>query len=264
MEIVNKKIYGLTFAEIEENAYIPNVGFNQVLNVIDYILTNVNKEFAEEPPILSTELTNILKENKKTIDCLLWSKYSELELIPFKSVFFADTNTFSFTLSFNAIMRNVCHYLNSNDYKYVGLYNTTKCEYNPIENYSMTETEKIIDNKTFVQGGQSNSSNNTLGSQVNNITNNSEVAPFDTTSFQPQNKDTTLENIGQKINNTTDIIGNRVDNDDKNVDRNLTRKGNIGVTTSQQMIESERKLVNFNLCELIVNDISNILFIKTY
>lgn len=264
MEIVNKKIYGLTFSEIEENRYITTMGINQLHNVIEYILLYINREFVEEPPILSAELTNILEVNRKTIDCLMWNKYSELELIPFKSVFIADTNTFSFIASFNMVMRNVCHYLNSNDYKYVGLYNSTKCEYNPIENYSMTETENINDNKTFVQGGQSNTSNNTLGSQVNNITNNGEVAPFDTSSFQPQNKDTTLENIGQKINNTTDIIGNRVDNDDKIVDRNLTRKGNIGVTTSQQMIESERKLVNFNLCEMIVNDISNILFIKTY
>lgn len=263
MEIVNKKIYGLTFDEIEEKGYISNEGFNQLHNVIAYILSYINREFAQEDPILSAELTNILEVNKKTIDCLMWNKYCELELIPFKSVF-TDPNTFSFTLSFKAVMRNVCHYLNSNDYKYVGLYNTTKCEYDPIENYSMTESEQIIDNSTFVQGGQSNTSNNTIGSQINNITNNSEVAPFDTSNFQPQNKDVTLENIGQKINNTTDIIGNRIDNDDKNVDRNLTRKGNIGVTTSQQLIESERKLVNFNLCEIIVNDISNILFIKTY
>lgn len=264
MEIVNKKIYGLTFSEIEENRYITNMGFNQLHNVIDYILLYVNSEFVQEPPILSTELASILEVSKKTIDCLIWNNYSELELIPFKSVFFTDTNTFSFTSSFNVVMRNVCHYLNSNDYKYVSLYNTTKFDYNPIENYLMTETEKINDNSVFVQGGQNNTSNNTLGSQVNNITNNSDVAPFDTSSFQPQNKDTTLENIGQKINNTTDIIGNRIDNDDKIIDRNLTRRGNIGVTTSQQMIESERKLVDFNLCEMIVNDISNILFIKTY
>ena len=264
MEIVNKKIYGLTFSEIEENRHIEKMGFNQLHNVIDYILTYINKEYEQEPPILSIELTNILQSNQKTIDNLIWQKFSELELMPFKVVFVKPSNIFDFDFSFDTIMRNVCHYLNSNDYKYVSLYNTTKFEYNPIENYLMTEVEKINDNSIFVKGGQNNTSNNTLGSQINNITNNSDVAPFDTSSFQPQNKDTTLENIGQKINNTTDIIGNRIDNDDKIVDRNLTRRGNIGVTTSQQMIESERKLVDFNLCEMIVNDISNILFIKTY
>lgn len=39
------------------------------------------------------------------------------------------------------------------------------------------------------------------------------------------------------------------------VDRELTRKGNIGVTTSQQMIQSERDLVRFNLVRIVASDI---------
>lgn len=39
------------------------------------------------------------------------------------------------------------------------------------------------------------------------------------------------------------------------VDRTLSRAGNIGVTTTQQMLESERNLAHFNLIKIVANDI---------
>lgn len=45
---------------------------------------------------------------------------------------------------------------------------------------------------------------------------------------------------------------------------NLTRKGNIGVTTSQQMIESERQLVRFSLLKEFFEDINRELLLSTW
>lgn len=49
-----------------------------------------------------------------------------------------------------------------------------------------------------------------------------------------------------------------------NTTRNLTRHGNIGVTTSQQMIESEIELRKHNYFDIIFKDIDNILTLSIY
>lgn len=47
-------------------------------------------------------------------------------------------------------------------------------------------------------------------------------------------------------------------------DHELTRKGNIGVTTSQQMIESERQLVRYSLLKEFFEDINRELLLSTW
>lgn len=47
-------------------------------------------------------------------------------------------------------------------------------------------------------------------------------------------------------------------------DHTLTRKGNIGVTTSQQMIESERQLVRYSLLKEFFEDINRELLLSTW
>ena len=44
----------------------------------------------------------------------------------------------------------------------------------------------------------------------------------------------------------------------------LTRSGNIGVTTSQQMLESEFKVRQYNFYEMIYKDIDSVLYLSTY
>lgn len=51
---------------------------------------------------------------------------------------------------------------------------------------------------------------------------------------------------------------------DKAYTHKLIRRGNIGVTTSQQMIEAQRDLVKFSLEREILNDIANAVLLKTW
>lgn len=44
----------------------------------------------------------------------------------------------------------------------------------------------------------------------------------------------------------------------------FTRSGNIGVTTSQQMIEAERNVAEFNIYQIIATDIMQLLCLRTY
>lgn len=60
-------------------------------------------------------------------------------------------------------------------------------------------------------------------------------------------RDTIVEGSGQDVTNHT-----------------LKRAGNIGVTTTQQMIESERQVANFNLVKIVAQDLIKLLCVCVY
>lgn len=108
-------------------------------------------------------------------------------------------------------------------------------DYNPIENYSMVENKET----DFTE----QTTDNTSTTQKYNGFNADEM------------KDVSESVIDGDITKTD--TGSKAKNE-------LTRKGNIGVTTSQQMIESEYKLRKKNLLDVIYRDIDSILFIDYY
>jgi hypothetical protein len=142
-----------------------------------------------------------------------------------------------------------------NSYQYEKLFNTLSLEYNPIENYSMTENEKEDntgnDNKTINKGEFS--SNSSIGNQTSENVNS--VSPYDSNEFNPESK----VNVNNGSRSDSYIENAKTDTEQNiynhGIERTLTRKGNIGVTTSQQMIESERNVAMFSLYDLISNDI---------
>ena len=62
----------------------------------------------------------------------------------------------------------------------------------------------------------------------------------------------------------TETTKEGTEEDKTEYDTTLTRSGNIGVTTSQQMIESERKLWEYNIFKQIYEDVDDILTINIY
>ena len=168
----------------------------------------------------------------------------------------------------------------SNEYRYNTLYSTIIQEYNPIENYSMSEkietsyNGKEINATTFTGSEKEIHSINeerTEHSQTNEggTTNVLKTAPYDSESFFNKEQSTTTQDsptsseiaIGNTGENTTEkTFQNRSDNNVKSFDgRNdvvtHTRSGNIGVTTSQQMLDSQRALANFNFVGIVARDI---------
>lgn len=103
--------------------------------------------------------------------------------------------------------------------------------YNPIENYSMTETEKTNSKVKVTSSG-------TAG----------------TFGF---NSDTSVP-TGESSTETTSE-GNANDNN-----RELNRSGNIGVTTSQQMLQSEIDLRKWNFTEMLYQDVDSICTLSIY
>lgn len=67
---------------------------------------------------------------------------------------------------------------------------------------------------------------------------------------------------GTNIDPYTDTKSFEDRNDTKT--HNLTRSGNIGVTTSQQMIESERELANFNIVRQFCEELNKEILLEVY
>lgn len=116
------------------------------------------------------------------------------------------------------------------------LYALYRLEYNPIENYSMVEAEDGTDTRT--------------DNFENNTTNTDQQWAFNSTDWNNVNKNQNEStNAGTSTNQNT---------------RTLTRSGNIGVTTSQQMMQSEIELWKWNFIEQMFADIDNLLTLKIY
>lgn len=112
-------------------------------------------------------------------------------------------------------------------------------DYNPIENYNMKENRKT-------------------DFEEHTVTDSSETVTNKYSGFNTDEmKDVSKSETEGDIDTTKTDTGTSANNE-------LTRSGNIGVTTSQQMIESEYNLRKKNLLDLIYKNIDTILFIDYY
>lgn len=184
--------------------------------------------------------------------------------------------------------------------KWQKLYATMSLEYAPIENYSMIETHQGTVNNNGTLNRTSNNGvttkNQSDGKTQNEtgvrgtetekpnekIAVNNDIYAFDSegavkNTLQNTSRTGTSENKTQtdttstttEVNNGTQVVtATDTDNTTSNsVETNtytLTRKGNIGVTTSQQMIQSERELWLWNFFEVVFQDLDKILTLSVY
>lgn len=148
-------------------------------------------------------------------------------------------------------------YGKSHKYEYDKLVDTLSLEYNPIENYSMTEkgTDTRTPNITQTNKGVNT---NTVGIDTSITTGKTTFDKSDSFINDTKTTNTGTNTDTQDINTTVTTAGN-----EKTV-HEFTRSGNIGVTTSQQMIESERQLAMFSVVDLFVKAIADIILIGVY
>lgn len=119
-------------------------------------------------------------------------------------------------------------------YNWKKLYDTMLLEYNPIENYDRMEEW----NDTDTESGSSTVTNEIMSSGTITEQNTAFNAGLADHAKEISDNDTT--NNGSGTNKR-----------DAKHSRSGRAHGNIGVTTSQQMIESERKVAMFNIYDVI-------------
>ena len=146
------------------------------------------------------------------------------------------------------------------------LYNTTVLEYDPIENYDRREesSEENIGNE-HVQSSQERStdsesrgssqqhrSGENTATAANTAYNSNDFA--DTSKSTSSGSDDVMDSTVSSGSGTENVSGsgNKSSTDLRRLSSRI--HGNIGVTTSQQMIMSEREVAEFCMVDYIVND----------
>ena len=163
----------------------------------------------------------------------------------------------------------------ANQYTWQKLYDTMVVVYNPIWNVDANVTETLAgsENRDIERSG-SGSNNRTVNLADNrtiNTADNETIDLTDTRSVKGFNSDTWAESEKNEKDGTDNITHTGTDNiahtgtdnvaltDTENIDDDVTRSetrtqrrtGNIGVTTTQQMLEQERAIAEFNMVSYI-------------
>lgn len=113
-------------------------------------------------------------------------------------------------------------------------------QYNPIHNYDRTETETISRTGTGTQ-------------QITNTGNDeNQVSAFNASTYQPERK---------VVYNS----GNSSETEAENSESRTTHiSGNIGVTTTQEMIKAQREIIDATIQQYIVDDFKHKFCILVY
>lgn len=160
------------------------------------------------------------------------------------------------------------------------LWHTMSLDYNPINNYDMTETESVKDEHTdndtsdvtsSMTANNSNTRQSTMHSD-NNDSGHNDIYGFNSADAVPSTKNSNsatsddTENMTESGENTqsTTTTTNTTTGGNRNQTRTLSRSGNIGVTTTQQMIESERNLWLWHYFDVVFTDLDKMLTLPIY
>ena len=135
-------------------------------------------------------------------------------------------------------------------------------DYNPIENYNSTETESTTSENTTTSGNENTTTTTTNLTSENSGETINKVSPYDNENFNNDNNTTTTNTTTDNATDTTTINDSGNMSSNGSLSRTLTRKGNIGVTTTQQMIESEYELRAKNLVFEFLEKVSKFILLE--
>lgn len=145
------------------------------------------------------------------------------------------------SLKNNAFSLNLAPFLYSNlfqfKYKWLNLVDTINAKYDILKPFDITLTENVKDNMTV----------------------------------SVDDSDSSSEGSTYAFNSSTEVPTGKVVNSSQHeysrqnpIERNYSRKGNIGNKSNAQLIEEERKKAIFNLKQIFFEDIASVLCRKTY
>lgn len=132
-------------------------------------------------------------------------------------------------------------------------------EYNPIENYDRMEDWTDVNHNIESSTGNIKNDSNGNSSSNNTDNTNNNVSAFDDYSMSPHDSSETSSN--SSANSSANSSSNSITNgsSDGNSTHTGRTHGNIGVTTSQQMLQSELDIARFNIyqqiCDLFIDEL---------
>jgi hypothetical protein len=158
----------------------------------------------------------------------------------------------------------------SNKYynKWNKVFETYKLDYDVLSPYNMSITDNTED--TMTSNDKFNTSRDNKQEGTENSTNNdntqSNVYAYNSATASPNENSTTDTSLNSTTtqNNTTTGNDNRDYTRDNSIKKTITRKGNIGNTLPQEMIERQRKLLDTLLYDIIFKDIATVISRERY
>lgn len=148
------------------------------------------------------------------------------------------------------LLKSLIHvWSNVSQYSWNHLAATLTAEYNPIENYDRMEE------------WQDNSINN---SRYTNSTNNTSNGLTKEQVYGYNNLNTPADNSASTSASTSADTSDSAGNTTSTGSRKGRAHGNIGVTTTQEMLESERRIAMFNFYDAVIRDFQKRFLIWVY
>ena len=164
------------------------------------------------------------------------------------------------------------------------LYDTTQYEYNPIwnkdgkivEERDLAGTEDVTTNVDREDKLTDKNTRNFEDKETRNLSDVSDrdVFGFNSSTAAPAEKNTVSGTGTDTFNHTgTDTVDHTGTQDiDTTVDRDTTdtgtitrtEQGNIGLTSTQQLIQEQREVVKFNILDYIINEFRDRFCLKVY
>lgn len=171
------------------------------------------------------------------------------------------------TDSVDEINSIIAYTIYSNAYKWEKLYDTLHLEYNPIWNVDGTETTVYGEHETENSNGERNRTetngarSTTTSAGARNNTSTFYAVPYDSTEEAETGKQVDGSAAVQDTASSTayeDSIKDAASTDtttSKTHTDTVTRQGNIGITSSQNLIQQERQVAEFNYMQTVMKDI---------
>lgn len=183
------------------------------------------------------------------LDITFITSYGETPISPYVKYLTRETNGIITEQSVKELANNVYQFYR---YKWERLWASNVAKYNPIDNYNMVETSQDTVNNEM--SGTDSSKTDTSY----NDSSNSSINAFNSGNGVP----TDSNNGGGSTN--AQYNGSNSSNNHIITQHTLTREGNIGVTTSAQMIGQEIELWKWNYINMVMTDIRNYVGLQIY
>lgn len=158
----------------------------------------------------------------------------------------------------------------SNKYynKWNKVFETYKLDYEVLSPYNMSITDNTED--TMTSNDKFNTSRDNRQEGTENSTNNdntqSNVYAYNSATASPNESSTTDTSLNSTTTQNNTTTGNDIRDytRDNSIKKTITRKGNIGNTLPQEMIERQRKLLDTLLYDIIFKDIATVISRERY
>lgn len=134
------------------------------------------------------------------------------------------------------------------------IFTASQLEYNPIENYNRTEIETIEDDRTDSHSGTDSSLSSNTQTNSGTDTNVNSITSYDSNNYQAHDKSDLTHGHTVSDSGSGSFTHGEVITHDGDITRENHTSGNIGVTTSQQMLEQEIEVsAKLNVIKMIVD-----------